>query len=91
MGTLQQLRPTLRGQCFRGHQLGRLDNPRIHPPSMFCCEKVFAMLVGEGTHVLHDVGILGTFARCFWILLLQLLMLHSVCMIETFLYVVCNM
>jgi hypothetical protein len=41
-------------------------HPRIHlPPSMFAARKVFAMLVGEDTHVLRDVGILATFATCF--------------------------
>jgi hypothetical protein len=35
------------------------------PPFNVCCEKVFAMLVGEDTHVLRDVGILATFASCF--------------------------
>jgi hypothetical protein len=79
--------PVLPGSSAR--QVRSAASPHT-PPSMFCCEKVYAMLVGEDTHVLRDVGILGTFASCFWILLLQLLILHSVCMIETFLYVVCN-
>jgi hypothetical protein len=41
MGALRQLRPTSRGQCFQGRQLGRLDlpHPRTHPLQCFVARK----------------------------------------------------
>jgi hypothetical protein len=46
-------------------QVGSAASPNTPPPFNVCCEKFFAMLVGEDTHVLRDVGILATFATCF--------------------------
>jgi hypothetical protein len=88
--------PNTAGEVLPGSSAGQVGDPppaspHTPPPFNVCfCIKIFCDVGRRGTPCSARCWNFGDFCYLFWILLLQLLMLQSVCIIETFLYAACN-